>query len=77
MNIAWTYLLHAHYRRKGIEYRYYRREGKRRRFERTGDGSFKYWDLSKCLSARECPLDGPTKKNLEFLIGLRDAITHH
>lgn len=23
MIIAWTYLLHAHYRKKGIEYRYY------------------------------------------------------
>jgi hypothetical protein len=36
MNIAWTRLLHAHYRRMGIEYRYYRQLGKRRRFERTG-----------------------------------------
>jgi hypothetical protein len=77
MNIAWTYLLHAHYRRKGIEYRYYRRSGTRRRFDRTDDGSFKYWDLSKCLAARECPVDRPTKKNLQFLIGLRDEITHH
>jgi hypothetical protein len=77
MNIAWTYLLHAHYRRAGVEHRYFHREGNRRRFERTGDGSFKYWDLSKCLSAQESPLDVPTKKNLEFLIGLRDEITHH
>ena len=77
MNIAWTYLLHAHYRREGIEYRYYRRSGARRRFERTGDGSFKYWDLSRCLEVKECPLDSPTKKNLLFLIGLRDEITHH
>ena len=23
MNIAWTYLLHAYYRKKGIEYRYF------------------------------------------------------
>ena len=46
-DIAWTYLLHAHYRRKGVEYRYYRRKDKRRSFERTGDGSFKYWDLSQ------------------------------
>jgi hypothetical protein len=77
MNIAWTYLLHGHYRRVGVEYRYYRRQGKRRRFERTGDGSFKYWDLRQCLVARECPLDNPTTKNLLFLIGLRDEITHH
>ena len=77
MNIAWTYLLHAHYRRTGVEYRYYRRQDKVRRFERSEDGSFKYWDLSKCLSARESPLDSPTRKNLEFLIGLRNEITHH
>lgn len=77
MNIAWTYLLHGHYRREGVEYRYHQRIGKRRRFERTGDDSFKYWDLSQCLDARECPLDNPTKKNLLFLIGLRNEITHH
>ena len=28
MNIAWTYLLHAHYRKKGIEYRYFEQVGK-------------------------------------------------
>jgi hypothetical protein len=77
MNIAWTYLLHAHYRRTGVEYRYYRPHGTRRRFDRTSDGSFKYWDLSKCLAVRECPLDSPSNKNLVFLIGLRDEITHH
>lgn len=27
MNIAWTYLLHAHYRRERVEYRYYRLQG--------------------------------------------------
>jgi len=77
MHIAWTYLLHAYYRRNRVEYRYFQRIGKRRRFDRTSDGSFKYWDLGRCLSVRECPLDAPTKKNLLFLIGLRDEITHH
>lgn len=77
MTIAWTYLLHAHYRRAGVEYRYYKRQGKVRRFERTQDGSYRYWDLSKCLAANESPLDNPTRKNLEFLIGLRNEITHH
>jgi hypothetical protein len=77
MNIAWTYLLHSYYRREKVEYRYFQRQGKRRLFDRTADGSFKYWDLRKCLAARECPLDNETKKNLEFLLGLRDEITHH
>ena len=77
MNVAWTYLLHAYYRREKIEYRYYTRHGKRRWFDRTSDGSFKYWDLRQCLKVSECPLDGPTAQNLLFLIGLRDEITHH
>lgn len=77
VNIAWTYLLHAYYRRSGVEYRYYRGSGRGRRYERTADGSFRYWDLRKCLVAPECPLDNETKKNLLFLIGLRDEITHH
>jgi hypothetical protein len=77
MNIAWTYLFHAHYRQSSVEYRFYRGSGKGRRYERTADGSFKYWDLRKCLAAPECPLDNETKKNLLFLIGLRDEITHH
>ena len=62
MNIAWTYLLHAHYRRTGVEYRFYRRRGTRRYFDRTDEGSFKYWDLAKCLAASECPLDNATKR---------------
>jgi hypothetical protein len=71
------YLLNAHYRRSGVEHRYYRGSGRGRRYDRTADGSFKYWDLRKCLATPECPLDNGTKKNLLFLIGLRDEITHH
>lgn len=77
MNIAWLYLLHANYKRTGIEYRYYRKVGNRRHFEHTDTGTYKYWDLNKCLDAQECPLDTPTKKNLLFLIGLRNEISHH
>lgn len=77
MNIAWTYLLHAYYRQARVEYRYYQGTGKGRRYDRTAAGSFKYWDLRKCLAAAECPLDNETQKNLSFLIGLRDEITHH
>lgn len=77
MNIAWMYLLHAHYRASGVEYRYHRGSGKGRRYERTANASYKYWDLRRCLAAPECPLDNETKKNLDFLIGLRDEITHH
>ena len=77
MNIAWTYLLHAHYRRSGVEYRYFSEGPKRRKFDRTKSGAFKYWELERCLNEKTCPLDGPTKNNLRFLIGLRHEIEHH
>ncbi|MEE9553676.1 MAG: DUF3644 domain-containing protein [candidate division Zixibacteria bacterium] len=74
--IAWTYLIHAHYRAKGIDYRYYSTSGKRKRYVRNPDGSTKYWDLSKCISIAECPLDKDTINNINFLIGLRNQIEH-
>ena len=79
MVIAWTYLLHAHYRRQGIEYRYFEiPEGsKRRKFCRTKSRAFTYWELQRCLNEKTCPLDAPTKSNLRFLIGLRNEIEHH
>lgn len=77
MIIAWTYLLHAYYRRERVEYRYYERGPKRRRFERLKSGAFKYWELGRCLAEKRCPLDRPTRQNLRFLIGLRHEIEHH
>ena len=77
MNIAWMYLLHAHYRRQGVEYRYYTKGLKRRKFHRTKWGAYKHWELERCLNDEACPLDGPTKQNLRFLIGLRHEIEHH
>ena len=77
MVIAWMYLLHAYYRQKGVEYRYYEKGPKRRKFDRTKSGAFKYWELERCLNDKACPLDGPTRHNLRFLIGLRHEIEHH
>ena len=77
MTIAWMYLLHAYYRREGLEYRYYEKGPKRRKFDRTKSGAFKYWELERCLNEKTCPLNGPTKQNLRFLIGLRHEIEHH
>jgi hypothetical protein len=77
MMIAWTYLLHAYYRGQNIEYRHYEQGAKRRRFERTQGGAYKYWQLSKCLSCENCPLEPAIKRNLEFLLGLRHEIEHH
>ena len=77
MSIAWTYLLHAYYRQEGVEYRYHVVGPKRRKFDYTTSGAFKYWELRRCLNDKSCPLDEPTRGNLRFLIGLRDEIEHH
>ena len=76
MIIAWTYLLHAHYRHKKVDYRYFELAGKRRRFQRTRYGAIKHWELLRCLNSSKCPLDRHTHNNLRFLIGLRDEIEH-
>ncbi len=74
--IAWTYLLHAFYRANGVDYRYYSKVGRRKKYVRNPDGSIKYWDLNECLSKSDCPLDKDTINNLVFLIGLRNQIEH-
>lgn len=76
MVIAWTYLLHAFYRGKGVEYREFEMRDGRRHFLRTRHGAFRYWSLERCLEARECPLDRDTCNNLKFLICLRHEIEH-
>lgn len=74
--IAWTYLLHAYFRQKGIEYRYFSQHGKRRFFDRTKHDAFKYWELERCLNDTNSPIDKATSTNLRFLIGLRHEIEH-
>jgi hypothetical protein len=76
MVIAWTYLLHAYYRGAGVEYRHYRQGPKRKVYDRTKHGAYKYWSLERCLSDRNSPVDPDTVRNLNFLIGLRHEIEH-
>lgn len=76
MVIAWTYLLHAYFRSKGIEYRYFQQHGKRRFFDKTNKGAFKYWELERCLNDNDSPVDKDAANNLRFLIGLRHEIEH-
>jgi hypothetical protein len=76
MVIAWTYLLHAYYRRKKVEYRYCTQIGNRRKFDRTKLGAYKYWELERCLNCNASPIDEDTANNLRFLVGLRHAIEH-
>jgi hypothetical protein len=70
--IAWTYLLHAHYRRVGVDYRY-KNKGV---VERTPSGAEKYWELGKCIAHGRCPLEKGTVNNLNFLLEIRHEIEH-
>lgn len=76
MMIAWTYLLHAYYRGKRIEYRYFKQGPRRRTFDRTKHGAFKHWELERCLNDDRSPIDRDAANNLRFLIGLRHEIEH-
>ncbi len=77
MIIAWTYLLHAHYRSQKIEYRYYEiTSSGRKKFDKTKHGADKYWELERCLNDDNSPIDKDAANNLRFLIGLRHEIEH-
>ena len=76
MMIAWTYLLHAYYRGKGVDYRYYKQGKARKTYDRTKHGAYKYWGLERCLNETTCPVDSGAANNLRFLIGLRHEIEH-
>ena len=76
MNIAWTYLFHAYFRRRHIEYRYFRQNKTKKHYDRTTKGAYKYWELERCLSEKTCPVDRDTSNNLRFLIGIRHEIEH-
>lgn len=70
--IAWTYLMHAFYKREGIDYRY----KKAGAIERTPSGAEKYWELGQCLAHGRCPLEKGVINNLNFLCEIRNEIEH-
>lgn len=70
--IGWTYLMHAYYKRQGIDYRYMRGGA----IERTPSGAEKYWELSQCINTGSCPLSQGVINNLKFLIEIRNEIEH-
>ena len=76
MIIAWTYLLHAYYRSKKIDYCYYIKPNGRKKYDKTKNGAKKHWELERCLNCEKCPLDSKVKYNLNFLIGIRHEIEH-
>ena len=63
-NISWMYLLHAYYRENKIEYRYFRMAGKRKKFDKTKKGAYKFWELERCLDDDDCPIDNISKANI-------------
>jgi hypothetical protein len=71
--IAWTYLLHAWFKREGIDYRHRISGGA---IKKTKSGEDYYWELGKCLQHSKCPLSKGVIANLEFLIELRNEIEH-
>lgn len=74
--IAWTYLMHAYFRKKGIEYRYFGLVKNRRVFDKTKGGAYKHWELERCLTDAQSPVDKNASNNLLFFIGLRHEIEH-
>lgn len=71
--IAWTYLLHAYYRREGVDCRYKDAQGVVKTTKQGGD---LYWELGYCLRHAKSPVGAAAVQNLEFLLELRHEIEH-
>lgn len=71
MHLAWLYLLHAEFKRDGVDFRYRLPNG---RFQRV-DGEPKTWQLTRCVEER-WPEQTAVRKNLELTIALRNKIEH-
>ena len=74
--IAFTYLLHWHYRRTGVDIRHKRTRDGVEEVLKTRHGADKNWELEACLDHPGCPLDEPTIANLRFLVAIRHEIEH-
>lgn len=70
--IAWTYLMHAYYKREGIDYRY-KKGGV---VQKTKHGADKFWELGQCLSFSGSPIEKGVTDNLNFLTEIRHEIEH-
>ncbi|MBL3554523.1 DUF3644 domain-containing protein [Rhodovulum sulfidophilum] len=70
--IAWTYLMHAYYKREGVDYRY-KQAGV---VKKTKHGADMYWELGQCLAHGGCPIEKGAIDNLNFLTEIRHEIEH-
>jgi len=75
--LAWTALFHAisFKKRKNPWYKKPGKTSKGDRYVRI-DGDPKHWDLSECIKQYYGGSSPPERKNLEFLVGLRNKIEH-
>lgn len=75
--MAWTALFHAIFYRKNTK-PWYKKKGKNPRGDRYVhvEGEPKHWELSECLKQHFGGNNPPERRNLEFLIGLRNKIEH-
>ena len=69
--ISWTALFHAVFYRKNIK-PWYKRNG---RYQKI-DGDLRHWDLTECLKQYYKDSSPAERKNVEFLVGLRNKIEH-
>jgi hypothetical protein len=74
--IAWTYLLHAWFKREGIDYRHTKNQNGQKVVVKTPSGADKFWELGQCLKHLRCPVEQGAKDNLAFLLELRHEIEH-
>ena len=74
--IAWSYLLHAWFKREGIDYRHTRNQNGEKMVVKTPSGAEKYWELAQCLKHARCPVEPGARDNLTFLLELRHEIEH-
>jgi hypothetical protein len=74
--IAWTYLLHAWFKKEGIDYRHTVNEGGKKVVVKTANGEDKFWELAHCLKHAKCPIEKGMINNLNFLLELRHEIEH-
>jgi len=78
ITIAWTALFHAIFYKRGRRPWFRRRGngiGRAIRYVKV-DGEPRHWDLAECLKQYFGDRNPPERKNLEFLIGLRNKIEH-
>ncbi len=71
--IAWTYVIHAFFKREGIDYFKYKQDGT---VQKTKYGGDCFLGLLECLDKPECKVNEGAKNNLEYLIEIRNEIEH-